>query len=227
MITLVKDTIDKSDIDRLIEWLKTYPRLTKGEVTLQLEEKFSKWLGRKYSVFVNSGSSANLLMLSALQQGDYLKNNKVVVPSTSWATDLAPVIQLGMEPLLCDSNLKDLSVDLLHLEEIFKEFASLYFPDFKYLQVQMNYNFKAPPHHDSKNIGESVLCCFGDYTGGLTVVEYDDKTVAYDAREQPIKFNGSKYKHYVTPFTNDRYSLVFFNNINKELVLRDEKFNLS
>ena len=121
MITLVKDTIDKSDIDRLIEWLKTYPRLTKGEVTLQLEEKFSKWLGRKYSVFVNSGSSANLLMLSALQQGDYLKNNKVVVPSTSWATDLAPVIQLGMEPLLCDSNLKDLSVDLLHLEEIFKE----------------------------------------------------------------------------------------------------------
>ena len=53
MITLVKDTIDKSDIDRLIEWLKTYPRLTKGEVTLQLEEKFSKWLGRKYSVFVN------------------------------------------------------------------------------------------------------------------------------------------------------------------------------
>ena len=84
MITLVKDTIDKSDIDRLIEWLKTYPRLTKGEVTLQLEEKFSKWLGRKYSVFVNSGSSANLLMLSALQQGDYLKNNKVVVPSTSW-----------------------------------------------------------------------------------------------------------------------------------------------
>ena len=78
MITLVKDTIDKSDIDRLIEWLKTYPRLTKGKITLQLEEKFSEWLGRKYSVFVNSGSSANLLMLSALQQGEYLKNNKVV-----------------------------------------------------------------------------------------------------------------------------------------------------
>ena len=36
MITLVKDTIDKSDIDRLIEWLKTYPRLTKGKITLQL-----------------------------------------------------------------------------------------------------------------------------------------------------------------------------------------------
>ena len=121
MITLVKDTIDNNDIDNLIDWLKTYPRLTKGKVTLELESKFSNWLGRKYSVFCNSGSSANLLMLSALQQGDYLKNNKVVVPSVAWATDLAPVMQLGMTPILCDCNMDDLSVDLEHLEKIFKE----------------------------------------------------------------------------------------------------------
>ena len=73
MITLVKDTIDNKDIDNLIDWLKTYPRLTKGPVTLEFEKKYSEWLGRKYSVFVNSGSSANLLMLSVLQQGEYLK----------------------------------------------------------------------------------------------------------------------------------------------------------
>ena len=121
MISLVKDTIDEKDIDRLIEWLKTYPRLTKGAVTLEFENKFSKWLGRRYSVFVNSGSSANLLVLSALLQGKYLKNTKIVVPSTAWSTDLAPVIQLGLKPLLCDSNLKDLSVDLEHLEKIFVE----------------------------------------------------------------------------------------------------------
>tara|TARA_B100000029_G_scaffold498395_1_gene567179 strand:- start:343 stop:1494 length:1152 start_codon:yes stop_codon:yes gene_type:complete len=121
MITLVKDTIDNKDIDRLVDWLKTYPKLTKGSVTLEFENKFSEWLGRKYSVFCNSGSSANLLMLSALQQGEYLKNNKVVVPSVAWATDLSPVIQLGLEPLLCDSNMKDLSVDLEHLERIFQE----------------------------------------------------------------------------------------------------------
>ena len=120
-ITLVKDTIDNNDIDNLIDWLKTYPRLTKGPVTLELEKKYSNWLGRKYSVFVNSGSSANLLMLSALQQGDYLKNNKVVVPSVAWATDLAPVMQLGLKPILCDSNKRDLSADLVHLEKIFKE----------------------------------------------------------------------------------------------------------
>ena len=121
MISLVKDTIDKKDIDRLIDWLKTYPRLTKGQKTLKFEKKFSDWLGMKYSVFCNSGSSANLLVLSALQQGEYLKNNKIVVPSTAWATDLAPVIQLGLKPLLCDSNMEDLSADLEHLEKIFVE----------------------------------------------------------------------------------------------------------
>ena len=47
MISLVKDTINNKDIDKLIDWLKTYPRLTKGKVTLELEEKWSKWLGTK------------------------------------------------------------------------------------------------------------------------------------------------------------------------------------
>ena len=121
MISLVKDTINNKDIDKLIDWLKTYPRLTKGKVTLELEEKWSKWLGTKYSVFCNSGSSANLLMLSALKESGYMKNNKVVVPSVAWATDLAPVIQLGFEPILVDANTNDLSVDLEHLEKIFKE----------------------------------------------------------------------------------------------------------
>ena len=121
MITLAKDTINNKDIDRLIDWLKTYPRLTKGKITLELEEKWSTWLDRKYSVFCNSGSSANLLMLSALKESGYIENNKVVVPSVAWATDLSPVMQLGFEPILCDSNMEDLSVDLEHLERIFKE----------------------------------------------------------------------------------------------------------
>jgi len=122
MINLVTDTIDNNDIDNLIGWLKTYPRLTKSKLTIQLEEKWSRWIGRKYSVFCNSGSSANLLMLYALKESGYMKQNeKVVVPSAAWATDLSPVIQLGLEPILCDSNLENLSVDLTHLEKIFQE----------------------------------------------------------------------------------------------------------
>ena len=122
MIKLVGDTIDNKDIDNLIEWLKTYPRLTKGPLTLELEKKWSNWLGVNNSVFCNSGSSANLLMLWALVEANRInKNAKVVVPSAAWATDLSPVIQLGMTPILCDINLKNLSVDLNHLETIFKE----------------------------------------------------------------------------------------------------------
>lgn len=122
MIKLVNDTINNNDIDNLVKWLKTYPRLTKGPLTLELEKKWSNWLGTKNSIFCNSGSSANLLMLWALvESGRISTDSKVVVPSLAWATDLAPIIQLGMTPLLCDINLQDLSVNLDDLEIIFKE----------------------------------------------------------------------------------------------------------
>jgi CDP-6-deoxy-D-xylo-4-hexulose-3-dehydrase len=119
-IDLIQDTIDNQDIDNLIEWLKGYPRLTKGSKTIEFENKWSQWLGSKYSVFVNSGSSANLLMLYALKILNKMKNNKVCVPTLCWATDLAPVLQFDMKPLLIDCNLDNLSVDLNHLEEVFK-----------------------------------------------------------------------------------------------------------
>ncbi len=118
-IALVKDTIDKNDIDNLINWLKTYPRLTKGAKTIEFEEMWSKWLGCKYSVFVNSGSSANLLMFAALLELYQLRNKKIVVPSLGWATDLAPVMQLGFEPLLVDVDMDNLSVSLHQLEQLF------------------------------------------------------------------------------------------------------------
>jgi CDP-6-deoxy-D-xylo-4-hexulose-3-dehydrase len=122
MIKLVSDTIDKQDINSLIEWLSQdeIPRLTKGELTVELEKKWTNKIGTKYSVFVNSGSSSILLTLAALKHTNRLKNNKVVVPSLSWATDLSSPILLGLDPILCDCNLNDLSCDLDHLEEIFK-----------------------------------------------------------------------------------------------------------
>ena len=118
-IKLVKETISRKEIDDLIEWLKTYPRLTKGELTIEYEKKWAEFLGCKHSVFVNSGSSANLLMLYCLiEMGMLERGDQVVVPAVSWATDLAPVVQLGLEPILCDCNLTDLSIDLEHFEKI-------------------------------------------------------------------------------------------------------------
>jgi CDP-6-deoxy-D-xylo-4-hexulose-3-dehydrase len=119
-IDLIQDTIDNQDIDNLIQWLQEYPRLTKGPKTIEFESKWSKWIGSKYSVFVNSGSSANLLMLYALKVLNKMKNNKVCVPALCWATDLSPVLQFDLQPLLIDCNLDNLSVDLNHLEQMFQ-----------------------------------------------------------------------------------------------------------
>lgn len=120
MVKLINDTIDEKDIDKLVEWLKTYPRLTKGPKTLEFEKKWAKWLGMGYAIYCNSGSSANLLMLYALIRSGRLKNNKIVIPGLAWATDLAPAIQLNYDVLLCDINMDNLSVDLEMLEELFK-----------------------------------------------------------------------------------------------------------
>ena len=76
------------------------------------------------------------------------------------------------------------------LAEVFKEFASIYFPDFDWGQVQMNKNFPCPPHLDSSNVGESMLCTFGDYTGGASCRFIENKIVKQIERE-PLKFNGS------------------------------------
>jgi len=121
MIKLVEDTIDSNDIDMLIRWLKTNPRLTKGEITPLFEDAWSKFLGVKHSIYVNSGSSANLGIISALKQSKKLKNNKIIVPAVSWATTVTPVIQCGFEPILCDCNLENLGVDISHLEKLFKK----------------------------------------------------------------------------------------------------------
>jgi CDP-6-deoxy-D-xylo-4-hexulose-3-dehydrase len=119
-INLVKDTIDFNDVKRLITWLETNPRLTKGDLTLEFEKKWSKWLGVKYSVFVNSGSSANLAAIYSLLLSGKLKNNKIVVPAVSWVTTVTPTIQLGMEPIMCDCDIDNLGLDINHLKEIIK-----------------------------------------------------------------------------------------------------------
>src|SRR3989338_10737439 len=95
-IPLIKDTISKEDIQKLIEWLSTYPHLTKGELTKKFEEEWSKWNGRKYSVFVNSGSSANLLMVYALLMAGRLQNKKAIVPAISLVTTVSPFFYFGL-----------------------------------------------------------------------------------------------------------------------------------
>jgi CDP-6-deoxy-D-xylo-4-hexulose-3-dehydrase len=120
-IDLVKDTIDGDDIQKLISWLQTNPRLTKGELTVQFEKEWSEWLGKKYSVFVNSGSSANLAAIYGLLLSGKLKNNKIVVPAVSWVTTVTPAVQFGMEPIMCECDEENLGLNINHLKQIIEE----------------------------------------------------------------------------------------------------------
>jgi CDP-6-deoxy-D-xylo-4-hexulose-3-dehydrase len=120
-IDLVKDTIDGDDIKKLISWLETNPRLTKGELNVKFEKEWSEWLGKKFSVFVNSGSSANLAAVYVLLLSGKLRNNKIVVPAVSWVTTVTPAVQFGMEPIMCECDEDNLGLNIEHLKQIIKE----------------------------------------------------------------------------------------------------------
>ena len=70
-----------------------------GPKTTEFEEKISKYFGKKFGVFVNSGSSACLLALAAL---DLPRGAEVITPACTFATTVAPIIQLGLKPVFCD-----------------------------------------------------------------------------------------------------------------------------
>jgi CDP-6-deoxy-D-xylo-4-hexulose-3-dehydrase len=72
-----------------------------GPKSKQFEESISKEFGKKYGVFVNSGSSACLLALACLELE---KGAKVITPALTFSTTLAPIVQLGLSPVFIDSN---------------------------------------------------------------------------------------------------------------------------
>jgi len=117
---LAVDTISEQDVEELIAWLREYPRLTMAGETASFEKAWSDWLGVKYSVICNSGSSANLLLYAALDSTERSGKRKVVVPATGWITTVTPAIQLGWCPLMCKSDPHTYGLNLDHLEEILK-----------------------------------------------------------------------------------------------------------
>ena len=120
-IPLVRNTIGADDLAALAEWLRTGPRLTKGPLCDEFEERFAAWQGCPSAAYVNSGSSANLLAIDALRISGLLRpGDRVIAPAVSWTTTVAPIAQLSLEPVLCDSDAANLGLDLDHLEHLCK-----------------------------------------------------------------------------------------------------------
>jgi len=108
---LMRNNILREDLNAVIEHLKKDdPILTNGPNVRAFEEEWSKWLGVKYSVFVNSGSSANLLSMAILKIRHPL-GGEVIVPSLTWISDISSVIQNGFTPVFVDTDPQSLAMN--------------------------------------------------------------------------------------------------------------------
>lgn len=122
MIKLADKTIDNQDYNVLATFIKKKNYLNQSSVTKKFENNFSKNIGSKFSIFVNSGSSANLLIAQCLLEGNFLKNKIVILPSVSWATTVSPYLQLGYKVIICDCDKDSLGISTEHLEKLCKKF---------------------------------------------------------------------------------------------------------
>ena len=105
----MENNITMEDLNDLIEFLKGHPRLTQGDNVQNFESEWSEWLGVKYSVFVNSGASANLITMAALKH--LYGPGEIIVPPLTWVSDIASVIQNGFTPVFVDINPRNLCMD--------------------------------------------------------------------------------------------------------------------
>lgn len=125
MIKLVKSTFykEKETKDRLSEFIKKSNYLSLGSECLKFERRFGKFQKRKYCIFFNSGSSANLALIqSLLNLGRIQKGDDAAFSAISWPTNVTPLIQLGLKPIPVDVELDTLNVSSKKLNEVLKKF---------------------------------------------------------------------------------------------------------
>jgi CDP-6-deoxy-D-xylo-4-hexulose-3-dehydrase len=124
--SLMENTITFSDRLKMALFVLTNDRLTNGPKVKQFESEWSKWLGVDHSLYVSSGSTANSLLIAAVKELYGLKDgDKVLVPVTTWMTNIAPIIQNGMQPIFCDINLQNFSFDIDELKYIASQHSDI------------------------------------------------------------------------------------------------------
>ena len=109
---LMNNNFTNSDISAVKKFLKNKDViLTQAKKVEEFEKKWSKWLGVKYSTFVNSGSSANYISLAILKAlNKKNKKNEIIVPSLTWVSDVNSIIMNGFKPVFVDIDLNTLSM---------------------------------------------------------------------------------------------------------------------
>jgi CDP-6-deoxy-D-xylo-4-hexulose-3-dehydrase len=107
---LMQNNITRQDLDAVIDYLRQDdPVLTHSAQVRAFEQEWSDWAGVQYSVFVNSGASANLLTMAALKE--MYGGGEVIVPPLTWVSDIASVLQCGFKPVFVDIDPRTLGMD--------------------------------------------------------------------------------------------------------------------
>jgi len=125
MIKLIKSTFynEKDTKDKLANFIVETEILSFGPQCQQFEKNFAKWQGRKYCVFLNSGSSANLAIIQALLNLKKLnKEDYVGFSALTWSTNVMPLIQLGLRPVPIDVDLSTLNITSKHLMDVLEKY---------------------------------------------------------------------------------------------------------
>lgn len=120
---LAADTWDEKEYDAIDRVIKSN-RFTIGPEVEKFEDEFAKYFGSKYAVMVNSGSSANLIAISALilsDKYDLNKGDEVIVPAVSWATTYTVLHQCGLKLRFIDIDLKTFNLNLNELKNAITE----------------------------------------------------------------------------------------------------------
>jgi len=107
---LMSNNILPKDKNNLIQFIKKSNKFTNGPKVIEFEKKWSKWLGVKYSTFVNSGASANLISINILKELN-TKKNEVILPAFTWSSDVVSVINAGLKPIFVDINFENLALN--------------------------------------------------------------------------------------------------------------------
>ena len=99
----MSNNISREDLDKLIQYLQQEdPILTQSKNVELFEKEWSKWLGVKFSVFVNSGSSSNLITFAVLKH--LFGSGEVIVPALTWVSDITSLIHNNFTPVFVDIN---------------------------------------------------------------------------------------------------------------------------
>lgn len=111
---LMVDNISRADLDAVVRFLSEgTPILTQSKNVAAFEDEWATWLNVRHCVFVNSGSSANQMTMAALRER--FGPGEIVVPTLTWVSDIAAVIQAGFTPVFVDIDPRSLGMDLLQV----------------------------------------------------------------------------------------------------------------